>query len=89
MLSAKLKYPIRLLISLASAHFLGSVLLKSVGLASYYFASTGMPIYVLILWRLLNYIIVGGVEFFVLYFVLKNKTVRSKMSERNTWGGAK
>ena len=41
-----------------SAHLVGSVLIKTFGLSAYY----DMPFIVLMLWRLLNYVIVGGVE---------------------------
>ena len=53
------------------SHLLGSVIVKTFGLAVYY----DMPIFVLMLWRLLNYVIVGGVECALLVVLLKNKEV--------------
>ncbi len=64
-------YTVRLIVAVATAHLLGSVLIKTWGLSAFY----DLPFYVLLLWRLLNYAIVGGVEFALLYFLLKNKAV--------------
>ena len=77
--SKKLPYGVRLLLSVTCAHVIGSIILKSIGLSAWYLANLNMPIYILMLWRTLNYIIVGGAEFIILFFVLKNKTIRSKM----------
>jgi ECF transporter S component (folate family) len=75
---SKLPYGLRLSLTVAVSHVVGSVLVKTVGLAAFY----SMPIGVLALWRLLNYAIVGGLEFLLLYFVLKNKAIRSFGRER-------
>ena len=53
----------------AISHLLGSVLVKTVGLSAFY----DMPFGALLLWRLLNYAIVGTLEFTVLYFLTKNR----------------
>ena len=71
-LFAALPQTVRLCGAVISAHLLGSLLVKTLGLAAYY----DMPFYLLLLWRLLNYAIVGGVECFVLHFIFKNKSVR-------------
>ena len=59
----------------ASAHIVGSVLVKTFGLAIYY----DMHVMILMLWRLLNYLIVGGIEGFVLYHLVKNKRLVSEI----------
>ena len=66
---------LRILLAVLAAHLLGSVLIKTWGLAVFY----DMPFYVLLLWRLLNYVIVGTVESLLLLYLLKNKTVRSSL----------
>ncbi len=63
-------------VSVALSHLLGSVLIKGAGLSAFY----SMPFGILILWRLLNYLIVGALEGILLYFLIKSKTVRSAVS---------
>ena len=60
---------IRIMISTFCAHAVGSVIIKTFGLAKFY----SMPFGILLLWRLLNYVIVGGVECALLLILLKNK----------------
>ena len=62
-------------LSVAAAHAVGSVLIKTPGLAVFY----DMPIVALLLWRLLNYAIIGAGEAFLLYFITKNKAVVSSL----------
>ena len=73
-LLAKLPYFARILISAIVAHLIGSVLIKTWGLAVFY----DMPFYALLLWRLLNYVIVGIAEVLLLYYLLKNRAVRHR-----------
>lgn len=56
------------------AHLVASVIVKTFGLAAYY----DMPLSVLMLWRLLNYVIVGVAEWLLLYTVLKNQGLRRR-----------
>ncbi len=70
-LSKKLPYGWRLALTVALSHLAGSVLIKTVGLSAFY----SIPLWALMLWRALNYLIVGGLEYLLLYFVLKNKAV--------------
>ncbi len=58
-------------------HLVASVIIKTYGLAQYY----DMPFYVLMLWRLLNYVIVGVAEWLLLYTVLKNQALRRRFEE--------
>ncbi len=64
-------------LSVAAAHILGSVLVKSVGLAAFY----DMPLYLLMLIRLLNYAILGVAEFFLIYILMKNKGISSQITK--------
>ena len=56
-----------------SAHTVGSVLIKSLGLSAFY----SFPLWELMLWRLLNYTIVGVAEFALLFYLLRNRTIAS------------
>ena len=51
------------------AHLIGSVVIKSFGLSVFY----DMPLIILMLWRLLNYVIVGSVEGVLIFCLMKNK----------------
>jgi ECF transporter S component (folate family) len=62
---------LKLALSVAAAHVVGSVVIKTFGLAAWY----DIPTLELMLWRLLNYVIVGTLEFIILYAVLKVKAI--------------
>lgn len=64
---------VRVTLAVAAAHLLGSVVIKTFGLAQFY----TLPFVELMLWRLLNYAIVGVAEGLLLVALLKNKTLRS------------
>ncbi len=74
-LCRRFPYFVRLLASVGIPHLIGSVLIKTFGLAVFY----SMPMWQLMLWRLLNYLIVGTLEFLILYVLLKNKAVQSQI----------
>ena len=57
------------------AHLLGSVGIKTVGLSAFY----SIPLFELMLWRLLNYVIVGVLEGVIICIMLKNKTLRAQL----------
>ena len=71
------KRSLSIAISTVSAHVVGSVIIKTFGLAVFY----DMPVMVLMLWRLLNYVIVGGVECALLIILLRNKQVVKVVNE--------
>ncbi len=64
-------YTLKILLTVLTAHLVGSVFIKSFGLSVFY----DIPLSVLMLWRLLNYVIVGALEGFILYHIMKNKTI--------------
>lgn len=64
-------YTLKVSLTVLTAHLIGSVVIKSFGLSVFY----DMPLPVLMLWRLLNYVIVGTLEGFILYHIMKNKTI--------------
>ena len=61
-------------ITVILTHLVASVVVKTFGLAAYY----DMPFHILLLWRLLNYAIVGVAEWLLLYTVLKNQALRRR-----------
>ena len=67
----RLSVQLRICLSVIAAHAVASVMVKTLGLAVYY----DMPIGVLMLWRLLNYVIVGALECVLLCVLLKNKAI--------------
>lgn len=69
-------YVVRIIFAVATAHFVGSVIIKTFGLAAYY----AFPLWELMLWRLLNYAIVGAVEGTLLFILMKNKLLMKQFS---------
>lgn len=67
---------IRLAVSVSLPHIFGSVVIKTFGLAVWY----DIPTAELMLWRLLNYAIVGVLEYIILYTILKNKSVSTSIN---------
>ena len=63
-------------LSVAVSHIIGSVVIKTFGLAVFY----DMPFFILMLWRLLNYLIVGSLEAMLLYFLLRNKRIGAEIN---------
>ena len=61
----------KLAATIAAAHLVGSVIIKSIGLAAYY----TYPLPILMLWRALNYLAVGIAEAFVLYLLYRSRAV--------------
>ena len=66
---------VRVALSVGAAHVIGSVIIKTLGLAAFY----SMPVGVLMLWRLLNYLIVGVLEGIILYILLKNRMIQKEI----------
>ena len=66
---------IRLWLSISVAHLVGSVGIKTVGLSAFY----SFPIEILALWRLLNYVIIGVIELFLIYHLMRSKAVTDQI----------
>lgn len=69
--------PIITVITVVAAHFVGSVLIKTIGLAAVY----SMPYPLLMLWRLLNYAIVGTIDGIIVHVLLNNKGIKQQIKE--------
>lgn len=72
---SKLNHPIKITLSVAVAHIIGSLVIKTVGLAAYF----SMPFFVLMLWRLLNYAIIGVLDGVLLWYLFKNKLILNQI----------
>jgi dihydrofolate synthase/folylpolyglutamate synthase len=69
--------PARIGIATLLSHLAGSVLIKTLGLSLVY----GSPFIVTMLWRLLNYAIVGFTEVVLLCFLLKSKQLLAQINK--------
>lgn len=72
---------LRIVLACAPAHFIGSVLVKSFGLASWYLAKYEIGMMEFILWRLINYTLIATAECVILYILLKNKAFSKQMED--------
>ena len=66
---------LRIAVTIGVAHLIGSVVIKTFGLAQYY----AMPFLVLMLWRLLNYAIISVLETALLYLLGKNTAIAKQL----------
>ena len=73
----RLPHPIVLSVSLLLAHGIGSVLIKGAGLSAFY----EIPFGILILWRLLNYAIVGAIEGVLLFLLLRSSAIKKTVEK--------
>ena len=76
---------IKTAITVVLAHLIGSVLIKTVGLAVYY----EMHIVILMLWRLLNYLIVGILEGVIIHVLIGNKMIEKQIASLKTERGVR
>lgn len=70
---------LKVIISTAAAHIVGSVLIKSAGLAVWYLSKYELGYWEFVAWRLLNYTIVAIAECVLLYILLKNKAIQKQL----------
>ena len=78
-LPKKLPQPLRIIFAVSLAHLCGSVFVKTIGLAAYY----TMPFFVLMLWRLLNYVMIAALESALLYLLCKNPAIAKQLRRLN------
>lgn len=65
------------IITVSAAHIIGSMLIKTLGLASYY----DMPFLIVLLWRVLNYAIVGALDCGVVHILLGNRGIKMEIKK--------
>ena len=68
---------LKVAITVFSAHFVGSVIIKTAGLAAFY----AMPYIILLLWRTLNYLIIGTLEVVIISLLFKSKRLMHEISK--------
>ena len=68
----------RVAVTTLVAHLVGSVAVKTIGLAAYY----SYPLWELALWRLLNYVVVGVVEAVLLAVLLRHPGIRRFLPQK-------
>lgn len=73
----KLPHPLAIVLAITPAHLIGSIVIKTVGLSVYY----AYPFIVTLLWRTLNYVIVGAVESVLLITLLKSKQLLAQINK--------
>jgi ECF transporter S component (folate family) len=72
---------LQIIASVMTSHIIGSVLIKSYGLAVWYLDKYSLGYWEFVAWRLLNYVIVGTLEGILLYVLFKNKAFRNQMEK--------
>lgn len=73
----KLSRGIITVLTVGAAHLVGSILIKTIGLSAYY----SMPFVILLLWRVLNYLIVGALDGIILHILLRNPAIDAQIRE--------
>ncbi len=73
--SVKLPLGLSVGLTVGISHIIGSVIIKSLGLMVFY----SIPLYLLMAWRLLNYLIVGAVEGLLIYILMKSPALTNLM----------
>ncbi|MBR2011428.1 MAG: folate family ECF transporter S component [Clostridia bacterium] len=68
-------------VSVSLAHLVGSVFIKSAGLAAWYLAKYELGYLEFLGWRCLNYLIVGTAECVLLYLLLHNRAFAKQIKE--------
>lgn len=75
---------VSVLLATVSAHLLGSVLIKSFGLATWYLSQYDMGLAELMLWRLGLYCVIGTAECALIYFLTTRRAVMRQIDKMRT-----
>ncbi len=70
---------LQVIVSVSASHIIGSVLIKSAGLAVWYLAKYELGYWEFVLWRLINYAIVATAECIIIYLLYKNRAFRKQI----------
>lgn len=73
------KWAIKLAISVYTAHFFGSILIKTLGVSSFYLSSYDMGFLTLFFIRFGVYIVTAAIEIGIICLLLKNKSLRNQI----------
>ena len=69
----------RLSVSAVAAHLVGSVGIKTAGIAAWYLSKYDLGYFELTLWRLLNYTIIAALEIAILYALLRHRGFQKQL----------
>ncbi len=69
----------RISVSALAAHLVGSVAIKTAGIAAWYLAKYDLGYMELTLWRLLNYSIIAVLEILILYLLLRHRGLQKQL----------
>lgn len=70
---------LKVVVSTAAAHIVGSVLIKSWGLAVWYLDKYQLGYWEFVLWRLLNYALIATAECIIIYLLFKNRAFKNQI----------
>lgn len=70
---------LKVIVSVSFAHIIGSVLIKSAGLAAWYLATYELGYWEFVAWRLLNYVLIGIAEGVIIYLLYKNRAFKKQL----------
>ena len=73
---------VRVVISVLSAHIIGSAIIKTIGLASFYLSSYDMGFGTLFIIRLSTYILTAVAEIVIITILLKSKPIKNLISKK-------
>ncbi len=68
------------------AHFIGSVVVKTYGLAEFYLTTQEIGFFTLMGYRALNYLLVGVVELVLIYMLMKSRGVNKQIAKLKSKG---
>ena len=69
---------LRVILATVTAHIVGSVLIKSAGLAAWYLSKYELGYWEFVAWRGVNYAIVATAETLLLYLLLRNRALQKQ-----------
>ena len=75
---------VRVLVSVFSAHLIGSIIVKTIGLSAFYMTTQNMGFFTLLLIRGGIYVILTIVEGIVIYMLVKNRAISKYISSFKT-----
>jgi len=70
---------LKVTLSVIISHTIGSVLIKSYGLAKWYLAKYELGYLEFILWRGVNYLLISVAECVIIYFMLRNRAFKNQI----------
>lgn len=66
-------------VSVTAAHLIGSVLIKSYGLAKWYLSKYELGYWEFVAWRLVNYVLIATAECIIIYFMFRNRAFKNQI----------